>query len=115
LKAEKELLDDEDKMRSLARRGFMAGEGPEGKLEIFSANGELLVKLNDGVEYLLRFGNAIGDLSGESAEDAEEKSETKKDSVAIKRTLFVTARLDEGFYPMPELQTVPETVEQLKA
>lgn len=106
LKADNDLLNDNDKIMSLANRGFMPGEGPDGKLEIFSKNGELAVKLKDGIEYLLRFGETIGSFnSGDSPESGS--------SVSLNRTLFVTARLDESVYPQPELRTVPDTVEQM--
>ncbi len=65
--------------------------------------------LNDGVEYLLRFGNATADIG--STDDEKSK---KADSVSLNRNLFVTAKLNESHYPMPELKPLPETIEQLK-
>ncbi len=110
LKADKELLDDNTKIMSLFKKGFIPGQRPDGGMELYSSNGELAVKLNDGVEYLLRFGKAT---AGDSSDDDGEKEATP--GVALNRTLFVTARLDESHYPMPVLQKVPETIEDLKA
>lgn len=106
LKADKELLDDNDKIMSLFKKGFVPGQRADGGMELYSSSGELAVKLNDGVEYLLRFGKSTADSEADAG---------ATNGVALKRTLFVTARLDESFYPMPELQKVPETVEELLA
>jgi len=108
LKADKELLDDNTKIMSLFKKGFIPGQRSDGGMELYSSNGELAVKLNDGVEYLLRFGKAT---AGDSSDEDGEKEVA---GVALNRTLFVTARLDESHYPMPKLQKVPETIEDLK-
>lgn len=109
LKADKSLLDDNAKILSLAKKGFIPGPAADGTLELYSSSGELAVTLNDGVEYLLRFGNATADVA--STEDGKEK---KSDNVSLNRNLFVTAKLNESRYPMPELKPLPETIEQLK-
>ncbi len=109
LKADKELLDDNTKIMSLFKKGFIPGQRSDGGMELYSTNGELAVKLNDGIEYLLRFGKAT---AGDSSDEDGEKESAA--GVALNRTLFVTARLDESHYPMPTLQKVPETIEDLK-
>ncbi len=63
LKADKELLDDNTKIMSLFKKGFIPGQRPDGGMELYSSNGELAVKLNDGVEYLLRLVNASAGIS----------------------------------------------------
>jgi Domain of unknown function (DUF4340) len=110
LKADKELMDDNAKIVSLSKKGFLPGQGADGSMELYSTNGELAVKLNDGVEYLLRFGKTTAGESSDE-EDAEKESSS---GVALNRTLMVTARLDESHYPMPTLQKVPETIADLK-
>ena len=78
--------------------------GPNGEIEILSANGELDVTLNTGVKYVLRFGNISG------VEDSNADSEA-----GVNRYLLVTTKVDETQFPVPELQTVPKTVDEMKA
>lgn len=111
LKADKELLDDQSAVESLGEKGFYVSGGADGKPEILSANGELIAKTKDGIEYLLRFGEAFGTL-GSAGEGA---TKDDKSGTALYRTLFVTAKLDESQFPMPALAKVPETIEDLKA
>ncbi len=111
LKADKDLLDDKSALESLNEKGFYPVPSPDGKSEIYSASGEMSVSLKDGVTYLLRFGEAFASLGGAKEASAEADS----NSGTFYRTLFVTANLDESQYPMPELQAVPQTVEEMKA
>jgi Domain of unknown function (DUF4340) len=111
LKADKDLLDDKSALESLNEKGFYPVPSPDGKSEIYSASGEMSVSLKDGVTYLLRFGEAFASLGGAKESGAEAES----NSGTFYRTLFVTANLDESQYPMPELQAVPQTVEEMKA
>ncbi|MCP4945281.1 MAG: DUF4340 domain-containing protein, partial [Planctomycetaceae bacterium] len=61
LRADKDFLTDKEAVNSLAQRGFYpVPSGPNGDIEILSANGELDVILNTGVKYILRFGNISG-------------------------------------------------------
>jgi hypothetical protein len=76
-------------------------------------NGDLQVTLKDGVQYLLRFGNPAG-ASFEPVESTEGGDESQKE-VSVNRFLMVSARLDEAKFPQPELERVPESVEELKA
>jgi len=105
LRANKDLVSNQDALKSLAERGFYpVPSGPNGEVEILSANGELDVTLNTGVEYILRFGNIAG------VEDSTDSSDA-----GVNRYLLVTTKLDESQFPAPELQTVPKTVDELKA
>jgi hypothetical protein len=96
---------------SLARRGFFPNPNQkEGDVvDFFSKNGELIVTLKDGVQYLLRFGGSA------SADINAAVEEGKEESVSINRFLLVTARLDESKIPPAILEKVPESVEELKA
>lgn len=110
LRAEQALVSDNEAVASLASRGFFPvslGSGRES--EVLSANGELSVTLNDGVQYVLRFGNVSG-LSEESEEEEEDASGT-----GVNRYLLVTAKVDESKFPPPDLQPVPQSVEELEA
>ena len=109
LKADKELLDDNEKILSLYKKGFIPVQTEEGGLDLLSSSGELSVKLKDGVQYLLRFGNAAENV------DMVADAKAADASVALNRTLFVTARLDESHYPAPTLKDLPNSIEELKA
>jgi len=108
LKADKDLVSDNEAVRSLAVRGFF----PVNSGDILSANGEMSVTLNDGVQYVLRFGNVQG-LS-EEGEPANGEAGGKNASGA-NRYLLVTAQVDESKFPAPDLKPIPKTVEELDA
>lgn len=118
LKADKDLISDQQAVLSLASRGFF----PVTQGDILSANGEMIVTLKDGVQYVLRFGNVEG-LSSESSEKPKEGEEAEgKDTEGEKpaatganRYLLVTARVDESQFPPPELAPIPKTIEELDA
>ncbi len=116
LRANKDLLSDEEAIRSLVARGFIpASGGSQDEIEILSANGELSVGLKDGVQYVLRFGNASG-LSDEENEDSADGEEEKSPSPSgVNRYLLVTARVDESHFPPPDLKPVPQSLEELEA
>ena len=105
LRANQSLLTDKDAVSSLAQRGFYpVPSGPNGEVEILSANGELDVALNNGVKYVMRFGNISG------VEDGAAETEA-----GVNRYLLVTTMVDESQFPAPELRAVPKTVEEMKA
>lgn len=104
----------ETTLAALQRRGFFASRpNGSGSYELFAMNGDLQVTLKDGVQYLLRFGNPAG-ASFEPVESTEGGDESQKE-VSVNRFLMVSARLDETKFPQPELERVPESVEELKA
>ncbi|MCC9655428.1 DUF4340 domain-containing protein [Rhodopirellula halodulae] len=109
LRADKELVSDNEAVQSLYTRGFFpVGSGADGEFEVLSANGELNVTVDEGVEYVLRFGDVEG-LSDESDEEGEESIG------GVNRYLLVTARVNEEQFPAPDLQPVPQTIEELEA
>ena len=75
--------------------------------DVRSANGEVHVSLQDGIQYILRFGDiAPPDVVQSSSEDSSEE---------IYRYLVVMAKLDPSQLPPPELQpeiTLPAPVEE---
>jgi hypothetical protein len=91
----KELIDNQEEIiSSLRDLGFYPLRESEGKLEIGSANGEILIDMKDGVQYLLRFGNVASDV--ECAVEGK-----------LNRYLFVSAQLTPEMTTPPELQEEP--------
>lgn len=117
LKGNKTLLSNKESISSLQRRGFFPD--PEQKsgdvVDFFSKSGELVVTLKDGVQYLLRFGGPAG--AEITATDKNETNEEEKaeDIVSINRFLLVTTKVDEAKFPQPDLEKLPETVDEIKA
>lgn len=107
LKADKSLMENKESLQSLVSQGFIPQEGLNGT-EIFATGGETLVGTAAGVKYLLRFGEAVTDLSGvaEAEDDA---------SSGLRRYLLVSAVLDESKFPVPDLEPLPETVADMQA
>ena len=110
LRADKELVSDNEAVASLAQRGFFPLQlGPDGETEVISANGELTATLRDGVRYVLRFGN----VSGVTDED-ESPEEDATPTAGVNRYLLVTAEVDPSRFPVPELQDIPQTIAELE-
>ncbi len=118
LKAGSDFLKDQDAANSLIGRGFAPiSLAPDTPPEILSTEGEIVCTLQDGVEYVLRFGNLqIGEGSeageGETASDQESGEEgdveKPKSDDGINRYLFVMARFNETILEKPELAELPE-------
>lgn len=119
LKGDSNLLKNSESLMSLQRRGFFPNPNQKGgdSIDFYSKSGELVVTLKDGVQYLLRFGGAAGaEINAvDTADTADAKEEGKaEEKVSINRFMLVTTRVDESKFPMPELERLPETVEELK-
>jgi hypothetical protein len=110
LKADRTKLSNEAK-ESLAKRGFYPDpQQKEGDIvDFYSENGEIIVTLKNGVQYLLRLGGSAGADISQPIEKGEEAK------ISINRFLLVTCRLEESQIPPVDLEKVPETVEELKA
>ncbi len=102
---------------ALARRGFFpVRRSGQQDFEILSENGDLQVTLKDGVQYLLRFGKGAGvSFEPTDVEDPNAPADDAQKKVTINRFLLVTTRVDESKFPEPQLERVPQTVEELKA
>ncbi len=107
LKADKTLLDNRESLMSLQSQGFFALPGPDNSTDILSSSGETAITTTEGVRYALRFGETLVRLQNNDAKKAE-GSET-----GLQRYLLVTTTVDESRFPQPELQKVPETVEEM--
>jgi uncharacterized protein DUF4340 len=127
LKAGADFLKNNEAILSLITKGFAPVALSAGaKSEILSSQGELICTLNNGVEYVLRFGNLkIGDGSEEKgAEDAADSSadtsssdapagqeipdgEEKSPDQGIHRYLFVTTKFNESIIERPQTEELP--------
>jgi hypothetical protein len=103
LKADKSLMENKESLQSLVSQGFIPQESPAGT-EIFATGGETLVGTQNGVKYLLRFGEVVTKLSGSEDEES-----------GLNRYLLVSAVLDDAKFPPPDLEPLPETVEEMLA
>ena len=104
LKAEEKFTGDREAVASLAERGFF----PFQTGEILSSNGETVVGMKDGVEYLLRFGNGTS-VAGEAKEASGKDADASGDTTG--RYLFVMARFNESLLEKPKLDPLPEVPE----
>ncbi len=115
LSAGDDFMNNNEALRSLARRGFLPVAAdpadPTKGLMLLSSEGEIVVTLKDGVEYVLRFGDLQLDPSAESGTDkpdTETDEESDPDVEGLNRYLFVMARVNESAIPKPELEALPE-------
>ena len=116
LRGDSNLLKNSESLMSLQRRGFFPNPNQKGgeSIEFYSKSGELVVTLKDGVQYILRFGGAAGaEINTVDATDEKEEGKTEE-TVSINRFMLVTTRVDESKFPEPDLERLPETVEELK-
>ena len=95
LKAEEKFTADEEAVRSMQQRGFL----PLKSGDILSTDGETIVGMKDGVEYVLRFG------AGTSVGNGTEEGVAADDSTG--RYLLVMARFNESLLEKPVLEEVP--------
>ncbi len=117
LKGNKTLLSNKESISSLQRRGFFPDPNQKDGdvVDFFSKSGELVVTLKDGVQYLLRFGGPAGaEITASDKKEANEE-EKAEDVVSINRFLLVTTKVDDAKFPQPDLERLPETVEEIKA
>ncbi|NBW86228.1 MAG: DUF4340 domain-containing protein, partial [Planctomycetia bacterium] len=103
LKAEEAFTGDREAVVSLAQRGFI----PFQSGEILSSNGETVVGMKDGVEYLLRFGNGTT-LSGADEKKDDAAADKAASATSTGRYLFVVARFNEELVAKPVLDPLPE-------
>jgi hypothetical protein len=104
LKAEEKFVNDPEAVASMQQRGFL----PLKSGEILSTDGETIVGMKDGVEYLLRFG-AGTTVAGEDSQPVSEGSDAAGDSgETTGRYLLVMARFNEELLEKPKLDPLPD-------
>ncbi|MCA9129319.1 MAG: DUF4340 domain-containing protein [Planctomycetales bacterium] len=104
LKADKSLVENQESITSLLSQGFFPQERVGG-IELLATGGETLVGTDEGVQYLLRFGESESSLADVDDEDDN----------GLRRYLLVMAQVDDSKFPAPELEPQPETVEEMLA
>jgi hypothetical protein len=107
LKAEESFTNDREAVTSMQQRGFL----PLKTGEILSTDGETIVGMKDGVEYVLRFG-APTTVAGESKSDDKDEKKAEPETGAAGETsgryLLVMARFNEKLLEKPTLEPLPE-------
>jgi hypothetical protein len=102
LKAAEQFTKDSEAVASMQERGFL----PLKTGDILSTDGETIVGMKDGVEYVLRFGAPTSVMEGaKSAAGGAGEGETSG------RYLLVMARFNEGMLEKPQLEPVPDAPE----
>ena len=116
LKANKSIFKESEALQSLAERGFYAVLGEGGEPEILSSDGEVLVRMKDGIEYTLRFGGVagVGQESKDAASEGKDKESSagsqkkeEKQGATLNRFIMVSARFNKDLIPAPDLEPVP--------
>jgi hypothetical protein len=122
LKAGKEYMDD-TASHDLRRRGFHAVPVGTDQFDIVSNDGEAVVSMKDGIQYILRFGEVAGidsspdddkkkggDASKAKEGEDKSKTETAADSKGggLSRYIMVMAQFNPDLLPKPDLEPLPE-------
>jgi len=118
LKAQESFTGDRAAVMSLQQRGFL----PLQNGDILSTDGETIIGMKNGVEYVLRFG-ATTSVATDGTKDGEKKSnddskdaEAKDDSgETAGRYVLVMARLNESLLEKPKLEAVPDAPDEKAA
>jgi hypothetical protein len=106
LRAQDQMMLDQAAIGSLRGRGFYIHQG-----QLLSNQGESIVSLSTGVEYMLRFGEIALGSAQENASDAPgsaSDSASPSPSEGANRYLFITAQFNPELIAKPDLATVPE-------
>ncbi|MEX2092602.1 MAG: DUF4340 domain-containing protein [Pirellulales bacterium] len=101
-------------LRSLGFAAIPARNGGDGQ-ELISSEGEAIVTMKDGVEYVLRFGDLRLDTSGKVSQatdaaqpaDAVAAETAKANDKNVQRYLFAMARFNEAAIKKPVLEALP--------
>jgi len=108
LKAEESFTNDREAVTSMQQRGFL----PLKTGEILSTDGETIVGMKDGVEYVLRFGApttvAADSKSGTSEDGSATEGDTGASGETSGRYLLVMARFNEKMLEKPALDPLPD-------
>ncbi len=93
---------DAEAQRSLLSRGFLLSKG-----RLYSNDGEVLVNLKDGVQYILRFGDIAVGTETDEGEESEAGGEEPAGPKGSNRYVFIMAYFNQDEIPAPELEAEP--------
>jgi hypothetical protein len=98
-----------DQRDALTDLGFYPYSASDEKLDIYGANGEVVIDTKDGVEYVLRFGDIAPQTVAPSTakKTGKDKDKSAEDEVKVHRWLFVTTQLAPSMLKQPELEAEP--------
>lgn len=97
-----------EQQRELLEFGFYPSPAPDGTLDIFGKNGEVLVETRDGVQYILRFGDIAPQAATPStAKKTETGTSSDSEQVKVHRYLFVTTQVAPSVLTPPQLEPEP--------
>jgi hypothetical protein len=121
LKAGGDFLGNAEARADLRQLGFAtiparSGDGQD----LISSEGEVIVTMKDGVEYVLRFGDLRMDSTATSSEktdadppaDATAADKAKAGDKSVQRYLFAMARFNEAAVKKPVLEELPPLPEE---
>jgi hypothetical protein len=102
----------EEQKDALRDYGFYPNPGPSGTLDIFGANGEVIIDTKDGVEYVLRFGDIapqaeVSSPASTADKDKKGKAKNEEEQVKVHRYLFVMTQLAPSVLTPPETEPEP--------
>jgi hypothetical protein len=111
LKASENFVKSQESAQALINRGFYLSKAGN-SYELFSNNGEIRCMMNNGVEYILRFGDIALDSTAagsneEKAKDAKDGKPDEKKATGLNRYLFVMAQFNPAGIPKPEEKPLP--------
>lgn len=107
LKISADFQKDRQTISSLMTRGFYPAETPDGKMALFSSEGEVVASMKDGVNYILRFGQPTVGAAGGEKKNEEKSADEKKPESSLGRYLMVSAVFNPAAIAKPELTEVP--------
>lgn len=110
LKAAESFVNDVEAVSSLQQRGFLPL--PSGL--ILSTEGETVIGMKDGVEYVLRFGAGTTVTDPGKADSGEGDDATAESVGTAARYLLVMAQFNEDLLEQPELAALPSLPEDNK-
>jgi len=105
-----------DQQQALTDMGFYPSPASDGTLDIYGANGEVVVDTKDGVEYVLRFGDIAPQVASPSAAKKTEKGKAapEEDQIKVHRYLFVMTQPAASVLTPPMLEPEPAGPEPAK-
>jgi hypothetical protein len=111
LKASDDFIKSNESVEALGKRGYRIAQIAPDVYELYSNNGEIRCSMEDGVEYILRFGSTALDFEtpDEGVKEGKEGEENpaEKKGPGVNRYLFVTAKFDPNIIPQPDYLPLP--------